>query len=131
MESGLWIFLSFTIVSVFSFVAVVVWASTRQQERKEFYRNEMLKKLAESGSAAVIEYLREEEKQEERRRAERHEQMIQGNRLGGLILLVVGALVAVALRQLVPGLPVYLFGMIPFGIGVVLLLTPFITRRPS
>jgi hypothetical protein len=27
--------------------------------------------------------------------------------------------------------PVYLFGMVPFGIGVVLLLTPFINRRRS
>jgi hypothetical protein len=131
MESGLWIFLSFTVVSVFSFVAVAVWAGTRQQERKEFYRGETLKKLAESGSAAVIEYLREEERQEERRRAEGREQMIVGNRLAGLILLVVGGLVAVALRQLVPNLPIYLFGMVPFGIGVVLLLTPFITSRRS
>jgi hypothetical protein len=57
--------------------------------------------------------------------------MIQGNRLAGLILLVVGGLVAVALRQLVPDVPVYLFGMVPFGIGVVLLLTPFINRRRS
>jgi Flp pilus assembly protein TadB len=131
MESGLWIFLSFAVVSVFSFVAVAVWAGTRQEERKEFHRSETLKKLAESGSAAVIEYLREEERLEERRRGERREQMIQGNRLAGLILLVVGGLVAVALRQLVPDVPVYLFGMVPFGIGVVLLLTPFINRRRS
>jgi Flp pilus assembly protein TadB len=131
MESGLWIFLSFAVVSVFSFVAVAVWAGTRQQEREGFYRSETLKKLAESGSAAVIEYLREEERLEDRRRAERYEQMIQGNRLGGLILLVVGALVAAALLRLVPSAPVYLFGMIPFGIGLVLLLTPFINRRRS
>jgi Flp pilus assembly protein TadB len=131
MESGLWIFLSFAVVSVFSFVAVAVWAGTRQEERKEFHRSETLKKLAESGSAAVIEYLREEERLEERRRGERREQMIQGNRLAGLILLVVGGLVAVALRQLVPDVPVYLFGMVPFGIGVVLLLTPLINRRRS
>jgi hypothetical protein len=126
---GLWVFLSFAVVSVFSFVAVAVWAGIRHEERKGFYRSETLKKLAESGSAAVIEYLREEEQQEERRRAGQREQMIVGNRLAGLILLVVGSLVAVALRQLVPDAPVYLFGMIPFGIGIVLLLTPLINRR--
>jgi hypothetical protein len=32
----MWIFLSFAVVSIFSFVAVAVWAGTRQQERKEF-----------------------------------------------------------------------------------------------
>jgi hypothetical protein len=30
--------------------------------------------------------------------------------------------------QVVPNLPIYLFGLLPFGIGIVLLLTSF-TRR--
>jgi hypothetical protein len=46
-----------------------------------------------------------------------------------VILLVVGGLVAAGLHQLVPATPVYIFGLIPFGIGIVLLLTPFINRR--
>jgi hypothetical protein len=122
-------FLSFVIVSVFSFLSIAVWAGTRQQERKDFYRSETLKKLAESGSAAVIEYLREEEKQDERRRAVHRDRMIEGNRLAGMILLVVGGMLAVFLYYIVPNMPVYLMGLIPLGIGIVLLLTPMMTQR--
>jgi len=129
VNPSLAMFLSFLIVSVFSFLSVAVWAGTRQQERKDFYRSETLKKLAESGSAAVIEYLREEEKQDERRRAVHRDRMIEGNRLAGMILLVVGGMLAVFLYYIVPNMPVYLMGLIPLGIGIVLLLTPLMTQR--
>jgi membrane protein implicated in regulation of membrane protease activity len=129
VNPSLAMFLSFVIVSVFSFLSIAVWAGTRQQERKDFYRSETLKKLAESGSAAVIEYLREEEKQDERRRAVHRDRMIEGNRLAGMILLVVGGMLAVFLYYIVPNMPVYLMGLIPLGIGIVLLLTPMMTQR--
>ena len=129
MNPSLAMFLSFLIVSVFSFLSIAVWAGTRQQERKDFYRSETLKKLAESGSAAVVEYLREEEKQDERRRAVHRDRMIEGNRLAGMILLVVGGMLAVFLHYIVPNMPVYLMGLIPLGIGIVLLLTPLMTQR--
>ena len=129
MNPSLAMFLSFLIVSVFSFLSIAVWAGTRQQERKDFYRSETLKKLAESGSAAVVEYLREEEKQDERRRGVHRDRMIEGNRLAGMILLVVGGMLAVFLHYIVPNMPVYLMGLIPLGIGIVLLLTPLMTQR--
>jgi len=125
---GLWLFLSFAVVSLFSFVSVAIWAGTRHQERKGFYRSETLKKLAESGSAAVIEYLREEERLEERRRAEERDRMREGSMLGGLILLAVGGVLTFVLHMIVPDMPVYFIGMIPFAIGIVLLMTPFIRR---
>lgn len=129
MNPNLAMFLSFVVVSVFSFISVAVWAGTRHQERKDFHRSETLKKLAESGPAAVVDYLREEERIEERRHANERERMIAGTRLAGLILLVVGAALAVALRQIVHDPPVYLIGLIPFGIGLVLLGAPLITPR--
>jgi hypothetical protein len=124
-----WIFLSFVVVSLFSFASVAVWAGTKHRERKDFYRSEMLKKLAESGSAAVIEYIREEERRDEVRRAVQQERIVEGNRLVGLILVVVGATVVVALYQIVPEEPVYLFGLVPFGIGVVFLMMPLLGGR--
>jgi hypothetical protein len=114
---------------VFSFISVAVWAGTRQEERKQFYRSEVLKKLAESGAAAVVEYLQEDEKRTERNRAEQRERAVEGIRLGGLILLAVGGMLAVALYQIVREVPVYLIGGIPFGIGLVLLMTSLLNRR--
>jgi peptidoglycan/LPS O-acetylase OafA/YrhL len=127
----MWMFLSFLVVSVFSFISVAVWAGTKHQERKDFYRSETLKKLAESGSAAVLEYLREEERLDEKRRAEQRVRMFEGNRLGGLILVVVGGVLTVTFYQLVPNMPVYLFGLIPIGIGLVLLVVSSTGARRS
>jgi hypothetical protein len=115
------IFLSFAVVSLFSFLSIAAWAGTRHQERKDFYRSEMLKKLAEAGPAAVVEYLREEETLEERRRAERRESEREGSRLVGLILLAVGGSMAIAMYFVVRELPVFLFGLIPASIGLVFL----------
>ena len=128
---GMWLFLSFVVVSVFSFVSVAGWAGTRQQERKDFYRSETLKKLAESGSAAVLEYLREEERLDDRRRLEERDRAREGSRLGGLILMAVGGALAIALQQIVRDQPVYLIGLIPIGLGIVLLGTSLIGRRRS
>jgi hypothetical protein len=125
----MWLFLSFGVVGVFSFLSVATWAGTRQQERKDFYRTEMLKKLAEAGSAAVVEYLHEEEKLEARRRIEQRERQRQGSLLGGLILIVVGVGLAIALYGIARDAPVYLFAIVPFGIGVVLLGTSLFGRR--
>jgi hypothetical protein len=127
----MWIFLSFGSVSVFSFLAVAVWVGTRHQERKDFYRSEMLKKLAESGSTAVIEYLREEERLEDARRVIQRQRVNEGNRLAGSIVAVVGLTLIVALRFLVPGEAVFLLGLIPIGVGVVLILAPWLGRRRS
>jgi Flp pilus assembly protein TadB len=128
---GMWLFLSFVVVSVFSFVSVAVWTGTRHQERKDFYRSETLKKLAESGSTAVLDYLREEERLEDRRRLEERDRMREGTRLGGWILMAVGGALTIALHQIVYDPPVYLIGLIPLGIGVVLLMTSLMKPRSS
>jgi len=112
-------FLSFVVVGLFSFISIAAWTGTRHQERKDFYRSEMLKKLAETGPGAVIEYLREEEQQEDRRRAEQRGREREGFRLTGLILLAVGSTMAISMYYVVRDLPVYLFGLIPASIGLV------------
>jgi hypothetical protein len=125
-------FLSFVVVGLFSFISIAAWTGTRHQERKDFYRSEMLKKLAETGPGSVIEYLREEEQQEERRRAEQREREREGYRLTGLILLAVGGTMAISMYYVVRDLPVYLFGLIPASIGLVFFAMSLAgTRRQS
>jgi hypothetical protein len=131
VSPSLAMFLSFCVVGVFSFLSVAVWTGTRHQERKDFYRGEMLKKLAESGSAAVLEYLREEERQQERKRAEHQQRMIEGNRITGLILIAVGGVLSIGLWRIVPDLPVYILGMAPLAIGVVFLGVSMFPRRAA
>jgi len=118
-----WVFLSIAVISTFAFISIAVWTGVRHQERKDFYRGETLKKLAESGPGAVVEYLREEERQDDRRRAEQRVREREGFRLSGLILLAVGISMTVAMYFVIREIPVYLFGLIPLAIGLVFLVS--------
>ncbi|HLM80209.1 MAG TPA: hypothetical protein VK302_06200 [Terriglobales bacterium] len=108
-------------IALFSFLAVASWSDARRKERETFYKSETLKKIAESsgeGARAAIELIREQEKNAANRRFE-------GMKLGGLITAVVGIGVMVLLHGLVQNEPVYLAGLIPFLVGVVLMLYGF------
>jgi len=108
-------------IALFSFLAVASWSDARRRERETYYKSETLKKIAESsgeGAKAAIELIREQEKSAVRRRRE-------GMKLGGLITAVVGIGVMALLHGLVRDEPVYLAGLIPFLVGVVLMLYGF------
>src|SRR4030095_7426818 len=92
----------------------ILWIGSRVKEREDYYRNETVKKIAESGaSTAAIEYLRETDRIALQR--------LRGwLRLGGLITAAVGIGLMVFLRALIQGNPTYLVGLIPLLVGVVL-----------
>lgn len=108
-------------IALFSFLSVAAWSDARRKEREEYYRNETLKKIAESsgeGAKAAIELLREQNNVVTKRRLE-------GMKLGGLITAVVGIGVMVLLHGLEHEEPVYLAGLIPLLIGLALLVYTF------
>ncbi len=110
-------------IALFSFLAVASWSDARRREREAYYKNETLKKIAESsgeGARAAIELLREQEKSTVKRRLE-------GMKLGGLITAVVGIGVMVLLHGIANDEgPVYLVGLIPLLIGLALLVYAFL-----
>ena len=107
------------IVSVFTFVAVAVWSDNRRKEREAYYRHETLRRLAETGgdsAESVLEVMRQEERGKARR-------MIEGLKLGGMITAAAGAGAMALLYSLAP--EVYLSGLIPLLIGLVMLAYAF------
>ncbi|HZU10526.1 MAG TPA: hypothetical protein VFA02_11550 [Pseudacidobacterium sp.] len=120
-EVFIFIFLSVGAISMFGFMAVASWAGARQQERESYYKNDMLKKLADSsssGAAATLEYLREQERIALARRAQKkHEGYI----VGGMINLAVGVALMVFLHAIVREQPVFYVGLVPGLIGVALI----------
>jgi hypothetical protein len=111
-----------TIVAVFTFVTVASWAENRRRERESYYREETYRKILEHGGDSgdrILELMRNEERVRERRR-------IEGLRLGGLITTVVGIGVMIFLRALIDErTPIYLAGLIPLLIGIVLVFYGF------
>lgn len=66
-------FTGVVLMIVFAFVSVVIWTEARRKEREALYRNELLKKLAETpgtGAESVLANLREEEQRKHARRRE-------------------------------------------------------------
>lgn len=113
---AVFLFLAVGAIALFSFLAVAAWSGSRSEERKAYYKNDMLKKLAESpasGAAATLEYLREQERQKVRRQRG-------GMQLGGLITAAVGIALMVFLGAIVHPEPVYFVGLIPLLIGIAL-----------
>ena len=119
-------FLAVGALALFGFLAVAAWAGARSAERVAYYKNDMLKKLAESsgdGAKHTFEYLNEERRLASQKQRE-------GLKIGGLITAAVGIALMVYLKGLLPHLAVYLVGLIPLLIGVVMLVYVF-TMAPS
>ena len=108
-------------LAVFSYLAVATWSDNRRKEREAFYRNDTLRKIAETqgGAPAALEYLREDERNAQKRRRE-------GLKLGGLISTAAGIGVGVFVIAMVPDRPLYFLGLIPVLIGLALLLYTYV-----
>ena len=107
---------------VFAFVSVITWLGERRKEREAFYRSEILKKIADgagAGSQQVLEMMQQEQRNMQIRVRE-------GQKLGGLVLIAVGLAMIALLYMLVRDNAVWLSGLFPLLIGVVLLVYVFI-----
>jgi len=110
-----------SVVAVFTFITVATWAENRRKERESYYREETFRKILDHGGDAgdrILGLIREEETERARRR-------IEGLKLGGLITTVVGVGVMIFLGMLVDDEPIYLAGLIPLLIGLVLVIYGF------
>lgn len=118
-------------VSFFSFLAVSSWMRARLRERQAFYKNDTIKKIAESqGGNAALEYLRDSDRATARQHRE-------SQKLGGLITLAIGIGIMIFLRR-VPISPhsdadnsAYLFGVIPSLIGIALMVYAYLLSPKS
>ena len=110
---------SVAMISVFAFISVVVWAENRRKEREVFHQHQTLQKMLDSGSSAdtVVAYIQD---REERQRRDQEREKIRGLRMGGVITSVVGIGLMTFLFGVAPEEPVYLVGLIPLGIGLVI-----------
>jgi hypothetical protein len=110
------VFLAVGAVALFSFLAVNSWSDARRKERESYYKNDMLKKLADAqgpGANSALEIMREESRLSTIR-------MRQGLQIGGLVTAAVGLGLMIFLRGLVREEPVFLCGLIPLLIGIAL-----------
>jgi len=121
------VFLAVSAVALFSMISIASWSGARQKEREAYYKNDMLKKLADSqgpGAASALELMREEARLEAIQRR-------QGLRIGGTVLLGVGVGLMIFLKALIAHAPIYLCGLLILLIGVALLGSSYMVTSPA
>ncbi|HKF50586.1 MAG TPA: hypothetical protein VKB38_24695 [Terracidiphilus sp.] len=125
---GLWIFLSVGAVALFVvFIPLVSWIDSRRKEREAYYKAETIRRLTESsgeGAKAALELMREEERI-------KRSKTLEGLKIGGLVNVGVGVGLTVMLYSLLGRFDSpYMVGLIPFLIGVALLVYVFFMAEP-
>jgi hypothetical protein len=124
VPSGIFLFLSVTIISVFTFITVAVWVEARRKEREAYYKGESLRRIAEmpgEGARQVIEMLQEEERIRQAGVLAKEFKQLEGMKIGGLINIAVGLALLIFLHNISGDKSAYLVGLIPGLIGVALL----------
>ncbi len=115
MSTAFWLMIAVTSTAFFTFLIFIVWLEGRQKERQAHYRDEMARKIAEAEDPApVMDYVRSVEQAD----AERTRMKASVARL---ITLAAAAGLMIFLYQVAPGSAVYLVGLIPLFVGLVLL----------
>ena len=124
-ESMVFVFLAVGAVALFSMISVATWSGARQKEREAYYKNDMLKKLADAqgpGANSALELMREEARIATVR-------MKLGLQIGGLITGAAGLGVLIFLRALLGGEQgVWLCGMIPLLVGMALFGSSYLVK---
>jgi hypothetical protein len=112
----LFLFLTATVVAVFTFVSVAHWIGTQSQERQARDRHALLKTLAEmpgENARRILDLMVEQDLKKARK--DRSEQL-----MGGLITLAVGASLSIMLATLSHEPGVWTVGLIPASVGATL-----------
>jgi len=121
------IFLAVGAASLFSFLGVASWSNARRKERESYYKNDMLKRLAESqgpGAASAVQLMREEARLDAIRKK-------QGLQIGGLVLLGTGLGLMIFLRAMDHEEPVFLCGLLVLLIGIALYAASYVVTVPA
>ncbi len=115
MSAAFWFIVSVTSTAFLTFLSFVIWFEGRQKEREAHYRDEMARKIAEAeDSRPILEYVRANEQTD----AQRVKLKVS---IRGLVTSAVGAALMIFLYMLVPTSAVYLIGLFPLFVGIVLL----------
>lgn len=126
MNEGLLIMIVPLLLLVFAWTSVTYWISARATERRMRERYALLKHLSERPADSVqvvLEQLRQDDAREEERLRAKAAVMRRGKLEGGFIMLVLGAALGLFLYNLVPGGALWMIGLMPALIGVVLVVS--------
>lgn len=129
MNEGLLIMIVPLLLLVFAWTSVTYWISARAAERRMRERYALLKHLSERPAESVqlvLDQLRQDDAHEAERLRAKALVLRRGKLEGSFVLLAVGAALALFLYYLVPDKPLWMIGLMPLLIGVVLVISTWL-----
>lgn len=125
MSAAFWFMIAVTSTAFLTFISFVIWVEGRRKEREAHYRDEMTRRIADAADPApILEYVRATARADA-------EQVRLKARVAGLITFAGGLGLTIFLHQLVSTAAVYLVGLIPIFVGVVLLILSGFMMKPT
>ena len=126
-------FLAVASIGFFGFLIATRWIEARADDRRARERFALLRKLADQPTESVqrlIDLVREDDAREALREQRRLDAARREELKGGVILVAVGACLAVFLANLTPMKALWTIGLIPASVGVVTFVFAFFSPRP-
>ena len=108
---------------IFAWMSVTHWITARAAERKMRERYALLKHLSERPAESVqlvLEQLHQDDARELEREREKAAVAWRGQNMGAAIVLAIGVLLTLFLYFIAPNKPIWLIGLMPVLVGVVL-----------
>lgn len=116
---------------VFAWTSVTYWISARAAERKMRERYALLKHLSERPTESVqivLDQLRQDDAREEERLRTKAVTTRRGKLEGGFIMIVLGLALGLFLRMLGPQMALWLIGLMPVLVGIVLVVSTWLEK---
>ena len=125
MSAAFWFMVAVTSTAFITFLSFVIWFDGQRKEREAHYRAEMARKIADADDPGpIMEFVAANE------RADAEKVRLKVS-VAGLITTAVGAALMIFMYKLVPAVPVYLIGLFPLFVGMVLLFLSEFMMEPK
>lgn len=119
------------LLMIFAWISVTYWITARAAERKMRERYALLKHLAERPAESVqlvLEQLHQDDARELEREREKAAVAWRGQNMGAAVTLAIGVLLALFLYFIAPNRPIWLIGMMPVMVGVILAISGWLEK---
>ena len=131
MDQGILIMILPLLLLIFAWTSVTYWISARTTERRMRERYALLKHLSERPAESVqivLDQLRQDDAREEDRQRARAAVNRRGKLEGGFIMIGLGAALGLFLYYAAPRSALWMIGLMPTLIGVVLVISTWLEK---
>lgn len=119
------------LIVLFTWISVTHWINARAAERRTRERYALFKHLSERPAESVqlvLEQLHQDDARELEREREKAAVVWRGQNMGAAVTLAIGILLTLFLYYIAPNKPLWLIGLMPVMVGVILAVSGWLEK---